>query len=45
MNPSTAALAAARALCCALAGCSMNVGGNNVPTVAKGALQADISGG
>jgi hypothetical protein len=43
MYPSTAALAAAGMLCCALAGCSMNVGGNNVPTVAKEALQEDIS--
>ncbi len=43
MYPWTAALAAAGMPCCALAGCSMNVGGTNVPTFAKAALEEDIS--
>ena len=43
MYASTAALAAAGVLCCALSGCSANGGGSNVPTVPRQALQDDIS--
>ncbi len=43
MYPSAAALAAVGMLCSVLAGCSTNVGVNNVPRVSKGALQEDIS--
>jgi hypothetical protein len=41
--PSTAILAAAGMLCCALSGCSVNSGALNVPTVSSRALQEDIS--
>lgn len=43
MFPSGAVLAAAGMLCCALAGCSTNSGGINVPTVSRRALQEDIA--
>ena len=43
MHSSTAVLAAAGMLCCVLAGCSLNDGGINVPTVSRRALQEDIS--
>jgi hypothetical protein len=42
---STAVLAAAGMLCCALSGCTANGGGSNVPTVSRQALQEDISDG
>src|SRR4029079_15300360 len=37
------ALAAAGLLCCVLAGCSVNSGGTNLPTVSMTALQEDIA--
>src|ERR1700710_187937 len=43
MHPTTAVLAAAGLLCCVLAGCSVNSGGTNVPTVSRTALQDDIA--
>ena len=43
MHPLTACLAAAGLLCCGLAGCSVNSGGINVPTVSRRALQEDIT--
>jgi uncharacterized protein DUF4333 len=43
MHPLTACLAAGGLLCCALAGCSVNSGGINVPTVSRRALQEDIA--
>ncbi len=43
MHPSTAVLAAAGLLCCVAAGCSMNSGGTNLPTVSRTALQEDIA--
>jgi Domain of unknown function (DUF4333) len=43
MHRSTAVLAAAWLLCCVLAGCSVNSGGSNVPTVSGSALQEDIA--
>ena len=43
MYPSTAILATAGMLCCALSGCSLNGGALNVPAVSSRALQEDIS--
>jgi hypothetical protein len=41
--PSTAVLASAGLLCCALSGCGLDGSGSNVPTVSRKALQEDIS--
>ena len=43
MYSSTAVLAAAGMLCCALSDCTENGSGSNVPTVSRQALQEDIS--
>lgn len=43
MRSSTAVVAAAGTLCWVLAGCSFNFSANDIPTVAKDALQKDIS--
>ena len=43
MHPSTVVLAAAGLLCCVLAGCRVNSGATNVPTVSRTALQEDIA--
>ena len=43
MHPSTAVAAAAGLLCSVLAGCGVNSGETNVPTVSRAALQQDIA--